>query len=104
MFTFAWALLFQTINILVFSYKVFTPFYTGSCAQGKYNFEHINERCSLLAEVSHDKNERFLPRRERPLLAGNERCSRLCRKFPDLDFFCLLYLDMSLRETQYMLL
>ena len=25
-------------------------------------------------------------------------------KFPDLDFFCLLYLDMSLPETQYMLL
>ena len=54
------SILFQTINILVFTYKVFTPFYTGSYAQGKYNFEHINERCS-----------------------------RLCRKFPDLDFFLL---------------
>ena len=74
-FTFAWALLFQAINILVFTYKVFTPFSTGSCAEGKYNFEHINERCS-----------------------------RFCRRFPDLDFFCLLYLDMSLRDTLYMLL
>ena len=45
------------------------------CAQGKYNFEHISERYS-----------------------------RLCRKFPDLDFFYLLYLDVSLPETQYMLL
>ena len=49
---------FQTINIPVFIYKVFELNYTGSCAQGKYNFEHTNKTFS-----------------------------RLCRKFPDLDLF-----------------
>ena len=32
----------------------------------------------------------------------NERCSRLCRKFPYLDF--LFVFDMSLPDTLYMLL
>ena len=53
---------FQTINIPVFIYKVFELNYTGSCAQGKYNFEH-----------------------------ANKRFSRLCRKFPDLDFFFFFF-------------